>query len=79
MWAGAVFWTAVAVAFLVLAWSAYRARQNLPEKTHPLATEPSMAQQYVPPAVARALKSVFTAELIGFAVAAAAAVWSVAF
>ena len=72
MWTRSVFWTALAIAFLVLAIVAWREQKRVRGKEHPLGGLP---HTHIAGPVAEALTSILSVESIGFILAAAAAIY----
>jgi len=72
VWTRAVFWTALAIAFLVLAIVAWRERKRVREKEHPLGGLP---HTHIAGPVVEALTHILSVESIGFILAAAAAIY----
>ena len=68
----AVFWVALAIAFLALAIVAYLGRRQVRNKVHELGGLP---HTHIAGPVADALTKILLVELIGFVLAAAAAVY----
>lgn len=68
----AVFWTVLAVGFLILAIVAWRERKRVREKEHPLGGLP---HTHIAGPVVEALTHVLSVESIGFILAAAAAIY----
>ena len=67
-----VFWAALAIAFLALAIVAWRERNRIHQREHPLGGMPSYL---IPGPVAEALRNILRAESVGFLLAAVAAVY----
>ncbi len=70
VWARSAFWTALAIAFLALAITAWRERRHVREKEHPLG---GMPHTHIAGPVVDALTRILVVETIGFILAAAAA------
>ncbi len=72
MLARAVFWVALALAFLLLAIVAWRERKRVREIEHPLGGLPHVL---IPAPVATALTNILRVEAVGFLLAAIAAIY----
>ena len=74
MFAQALFWSALSGGFLVLALSAYRARQDVMARTN--APNVLLAMGGIGTHEGRALKHLMEVEIVGFILAAAAALFT---
>jgi hypothetical protein len=74
MLARAAFWAALAVAFFILAFVAWREREKVKQKERPL---PGLEHVFIMKPVADVLTNILRVESIGFVLAAIAAVYEV--
>ena len=74
MWTRSVFWGALALAFLGLAVVALRERTRIRRLVFPIPT-PGLEHHFIIKPVGDALTNILLVELVGFALAAAAAVY----
>ncbi len=73
MLARSAFWTALAVMYVALAVVTYRGRRQVKKVEHPLPS--GMEHVFIAGPVAKALTSILVVELVGFILAAAAALY----